>query len=79
MSHSGKNDPETRPSADQSKHSQGDDVRERPEVKSLIEKAKGGMSEPHGSVVTGGHVPGGGAAKPLEHDTPLKPERSEEK
>jgi hypothetical protein len=51
------------------------DVCERPEVKPLVEKAgvKSLRSAPPGSMVTGGDTPGGGAAKPLDLDTPHKP------
>ena len=47
-------------------------VAERPEVRPLVEKAVP-KPVPHGTVATGGHIPGGGATKPHDLDTPHKP------
>jgi hypothetical protein len=53
----------------------GDEASQRPEVKSLVEKAgaeKSRQSLP-GTMVTGGGTAGGGATKPLDLKTPHRP------
>jgi hypothetical protein len=53
----------------------GGEVSQRPEVKPLVDKAGATKlrETPPGTMVTGADTPGGGAAKPLDLDTPHKP------